>query len=127
MFELTCAAGFEAAHHMPHAHGEEAYRRMHGHSYLVTVTIASERADPEAGWIMDFAAFEAAVQRVAARLDHRVLNDIEGLATPTFENLLLWLDAALRAEGLSPARIEIARPTLRQSAVYRPSAATGAK
>ena len=45
----------------------------------------------DTGWVMDFADLKAAVQPTIDALDHRNLNDIEGLENPTSENLAVWI------------------------------------
>ena len=97
---------FEAAHFLPRVPEEHKCRRMHGHSYQVRVTVEGE-IDPAIGWLIDFAAVDAAVDPLVARLDHRVLNEIEGLDNPTSEVLAVWLWRAL--EGRLPLfEIEVA-------------------
>jgi 6-pyruvoyltetrahydropterin/6-carboxytetrahydropterin synthase len=54
--------------------------------------------DPEAGWVMDFGRIKKAVEPLIARLDHRVLNDVEGLANPTSELLARWFWDRLRPD-----------------------------
>lgn len=82
---------FEAAHHLganvPEGH---PYARLHGHSFKVEIYIAGT-PDAETGWIMDFAGLEAALKPLRDRLDHRYLNEIEGLARPTLENITAWI------------------------------------
>ncbi len=97
---------FEAAHFLPRVPEDHKCRRMHGHSYQVRVTVEGE-IDPAIGWLIDFAAVDAAVDPLVARLDHRVLNEIEGLDNPTSEVLAVWLWRAL--EGRLPLfEIEVA-------------------
>ena len=60
------------------------------------------------------------LKRILGQLDHQVLNDVPGLEKPTFENILLWIESRMKAEGVSPSRLEIERPTLKQRAVYTP-------
>ena len=45
----------------------------------------------ESGWVMDFAELKAAFAPIHDQLDHRYLNDIEGLENPTSERLAAWL------------------------------------
>jgi 6-pyruvoyltetrahydropterin/6-carboxytetrahydropterin synthase len=47
--------------------------------------------DPERGWILDFADIEAAFAPIHEALDHRLLNDIDGLGNPTSEHLAAWI------------------------------------
>lgn len=119
MFEVSVSAAFEACHHIDAEGADAGYRIMHGHSFLVTASTAAPAPGPS-GWIIDLGEFEAKLKEVVAQLDHAILNDVPGLGAPTFENLLVWIDAALRARGVSPSRIEIERPILRQRAVFSP-------
>ena len=88
--ELVCDYRFEAAHRLPRVPAGHKCARMHGHSYRVAVTVAGE-VDPETGWLIDFAAVDAVVEPVLAELDHRVLNEIEGLDNPTCEQVARWV------------------------------------
>lgn len=81
---------FEAAHQLPHAPENHKCRRLHGHSFKVEVACEGE-ADPESGWLLDFAEIRKAVGPVIELLDHRFLNELEGLENPTAENLARWL------------------------------------
>lgn len=97
---------FEAAHFLPRVPEHHKCRRMHGHSYQVRVTLEGE-IDPALGWLVDFADVDAVVDPVLARLDHRVLNEIEGLENPTSEVLALWLWRAI-AGKLPLVEVEVA-------------------
>lgn len=81
---------FEAAHSLPNVPETHKCRRMHGHSYRVSVTIEGE-IDPELGWLMDFAEIDERVDPVIKRVDHYTLNDLAGLENPTSEILARWL------------------------------------
>jgi 6-pyruvoyltetrahydropterin/6-carboxytetrahydropterin synthase len=81
---------FEAAHSLPKVPPGHKCARMHGHSYAVEVVIEGE-IDPELGWVMDFSAIDEHVSPLVKKLDHQVLNEIEGLANPTSELLAIWL------------------------------------
>jgi 6-pyruvoyltetrahydropterin/6-carboxytetrahydropterin synthase len=120
MFEISASASFEASHYIEADTGAAHYRRVHGHSFVVTASVARDKPDSR-GWVMDLGALEDLLRRVLLELDHAVLNDIPGLETPTFENILLWIEAKMKAEGVTPSRLEVERPTLRQRAVYTPS------
>jgi 6-pyruvoyltetrahydropterin/6-carboxytetrahydropterin synthase len=55
------------------------------------------------GWVLDFADIQQAWRPVHELLDHRCLNDIEGLANPTSEHLAIWIWDRLKSAlpGLS--------------------------
>ena len=120
MFEISASASFEASHYIEAEAGAPHYRRVHGHSFIVTASVASKRPDSE-GWVMDLGALEDLLKTILAELDHSVLNDIPGLEKPTFENILVWIESKMKAAGVAPSRLEIERPTLRQRAVYTPA------
>jgi len=63
---------------------------MHGHSYLVTVVVEGP-VDPLSGWVVDYADLEDAVKPVVGALDHRVLNELDGLDNPTSESIAIWI------------------------------------
>lgn len=121
MFEVSVSATFDATHYIEAAAGAPGYKRMHGHSFVVTASVAADAPGAD-GWVIDLGKLEALLKSVAGELDHSILNEIPGLEKPTFENILLWIDAKLRAAGVTPSRLEIERPTLKQRAVYTPRA-----
>lgn len=120
MFEISATASFEASHYIDAPAGAPHYKRVHGHSFVVTASVASQQPDTD-GWVMDLGALEALLRRTLSGLDHTVLNEVPGLEKPTFEHILLWIESRMKAEGVSPSRLEIERPTLKQRAVYRPA------
>jgi 6-pyruvoyltetrahydropterin/6-carboxytetrahydropterin synthase len=80
---------FEAAHFLPKVAPGHKCARMHGHSYLVEVTVEGE-VDPDRGWVIDFAEIDDRATPLVRQLDHQVLNEIEGLGNPTSELLAVW-------------------------------------
>ena len=108
---------FEAAHRLPNVPAGHKCARLHGHSFQVRVNVDGS-VGPETGWVMDFAELKAAFAPVYDQLDHRYLNDIEGLENPTSENLARWIWRALatRLPGLS--EIEV-RETCSTGCIYR--------
>jgi 6-pyruvoyltetrahydropterin/6-carboxytetrahydropterin synthase len=81
---------FEAAHLLPHVPEGHKCRRLHGHSFRVTVRVRGE-PDPHMGWVMDFGELKAAWRPLHQLLDHRYLNDVPGLENPTSEVLARWI------------------------------------
>ncbi|NOT35235.1 MAG: 6-carboxytetrahydropterin synthase QueD [Candidatus Eisenbacteria bacterium] len=89
--ELTREYRFEAAHRLPMVPPDHKCFRMHGHSFVIEVTLAGP-VDPALGWLVDFGEITRIVEPLLKReLDHRTLNDVEGLENPTSENLCGWL------------------------------------
>lgn len=88
--ELVKDFRFEAAHFLPNVAEGHKCRRMHGHSFRGEVAIRGPVGE-HSGWVMDFADVKRIVDPVIARLDHFLLNDIDGLANPTSERIAMWL------------------------------------
>ena len=104
--EIWKEFSFDSAHLLPNVPEGHKCRRLHGHTYTVRIYVAGE-PDPEVGWIIDFGDIRLAFQPILDALDHRYLNEIEGLENPTAEVLAQWIWKRLapRLHGLS--RIEI--------------------
>lgn len=81
---------FEAAHLLPNVPPGHKCARLHGHSFRVEVHVRGP-LHPELGWVMDFAEVKRAWRPLHDALDHRYLNDVEGLENPTSENLARWI------------------------------------
>lgn len=111
-FEISRELRFEAAHHLPHAPVEHKCRRLHGHSFVIEVTVGGELREPE-GWIMDFAEIDSVLSPVRSELDHRLLNEVSGLANPTSEELARWIWKRV-SPGLPPG-VRLARVVVRET------------
>ena len=61
---------------------------------------------------------DAALKAVRETLDHRLLNDVEGLGAPTLENLARFIYAGAKARLPQVARVKITRPSYGQSCTY---------
>jgi 6-pyruvoyltetrahydropterin/6-carboxytetrahydropterin synthase len=88
--ELQKEFGFESAHSLPNVPEGHKCARVHGHSFRVVVRIEGAVGE-RSGWVMDFADLKSAVQPTIDALDHRYLNDIEGLGNPTSEHVAVWI------------------------------------
>jgi 6-pyruvoyltetrahydropterin/6-carboxytetrahydropterin synthase len=77
-------------HRLPNAPAGQKCARLHGHSFRVELICEGE-IDPDAGWLLDFAEIKQAFAPFWEQLDHRYLNEIEGLENPTAENLARWI------------------------------------
>jgi 6-pyruvoyltetrahydropterin/6-carboxytetrahydropterin synthase len=80
----------ECSRRLPSLPVEHPCSRLHGHSFRIEVHVSGP-LDPQLGWVLDFADVQAAWQPIHAALDHRTLNEIEGLDNPTSEHLAMWL------------------------------------
>lgn len=108
---LTKSVNFEAAHHLHQGDADHPYRRLHGHSFRLDVSVEDE-PDGKDHWVRDFAELGKAIGEVHTILDHAFLNEIEGLETPTLENICVWVAGRLRARLPNLKRVSVARPSL---------------
>ena len=89
------------------------YRNVHGHSFLLEATV-SGTVRPGEQWVEDFSHLTASLEATAAKLDHRLLNDIDGLDVPTLERICLWAAADLAPALPGLTRVAVARPSLNE-------------
>lgn len=69
---VTVSHTFEAGHRLPHLSGK--CQSLHGHSWKVEVTVASETLDPETGIIVNFSALKGELRRwIDGHLDHGLM------------------------------------------------------
>jgi 6-pyruvoyltetrahydropterin/6-carboxytetrahydropterin synthase len=113
IFEITKAATFDAAHHLP-AGPAQPYTRLHGHSFRVEATVRGE-ATGEIGWVADLGDLDRALKAVAAELDHGLLNEKPGLESPTLEHLCVWFATRLKPQFPGLSKVTVSRPTVGES------------
>jgi 6-pyruvoyltetrahydropterin/6-carboxytetrahydropterin synthase len=107
----------EAAHYLPNVPTGHKCGRMHGHSFRIEVHVSGEPG-AETGWVMDFADLKRAFQPLFEQLDHRCLNEIEGLDNPTSEHLARWIWARLAPTLPGLAKV-VVQETCTAGCVYR--------
>ena len=90
---------------------------MHGHSFRARVTIDGE-PDAATGVLLHFDDIEAAVAEARDALDHRFLNDVEGLESPTLERIAIWLWDRLHDRLPGLAEIQISRDSCHEGCIY---------
>ena len=79
---------FESAHRLPLLPETHKCHHLHGHNYKIIVTVKSEL--DERGFVVDFAELDEQVLPLLKLVDHKVLNDVEGLENPTAELIAQW-------------------------------------
>ena len=108
---------FEAAHYLPTETGS-VNSRLHGHSFRARVTIDGP-VNPKTGYVVHFDALTNAIADAREALDHRLLNEVEGLATPTLERIAVWLWDRLQPRVSGLVEIEVARDSCQEGCIYR--------
>lgn len=86
---------FETAQDLPNLPERHPCRRLHGHSYRVEAAAA------------DLSALKQELAALYDMLDHRRLNDIEGLGHATCERLCEWIWNWLDGRGRQPAMVVV--------------------
>jgi 6-pyruvoyltetrahydropterin/6-carboxytetrahydropterin synthase len=79
---------FESAHFLPEVPEGHRCRNLHGHNYRVEI-VTSGALDAR-GFVKDFAEIDALVAPLLQKVDHRLLNEVEGLENPTAEIIARW-------------------------------------
>ena len=106
---------FEAAHSLNLKGGtDEGYKRLHGHSFTATLSIKGPKAEID-DWLMDFGSFTPIIDKLKDKLDHAYLNELEGLKSPTLENMCAYIFDQISPELPNLFAVEIARKTCGQS------------
>ena len=108
---------FEAAHLLPNLPNEHKCRQLHGHSFKLRITIAGS-IDKKIGWVQDFSELKNKFEPIYSLLDHRYLNEIEGLENPTSENILIWIWNKLKPSLPMLSSLEI-KETCTTGCIYR--------
>lgn len=119
MFEQRYSFFFEAAHDLgSNVQGKDhPYARIHGHSFETTLYLRGADLNDK-GWLTDFAEVRKAAEDVRERLDHRFLNEIEGLERPTLEILSRYIFDMVKKDIPTLAAVEVGRPSLNEVARY---------
>jgi 6-pyruvoyltetrahydropterin/6-carboxytetrahydropterin synthase len=107
--KLTQTFYFEAAHTLKDryidVHKKMQSECIHGHTYHASISV---RGNPkENGMVKDFGHFSWVIEPLKLRLDHKFLDNVEDLGTPTLENLCLYIaDFCKSLEGFCEVTVE---------------------
>ena len=116
--EIFKQFNFDAAHQLacnvPSGH---KYEQVHGHSFSVDVFIKGV-PDPEKYWVVDFDELDQSVRKIHEALDHKYLNDIDGLEVPTLERICEWIWDRLYIDYPGISRVIVKRGTIGEGCIY---------
>lgn len=93
---IAAQFGFEAAHRLPLLPDGHKCKNLHGHNYKLEVAVYGTL--DKRGFVMDYAELDEIVDPLVKRLDHRYLNEIEGLENPTSEVLAEWFLSRIKSQ-----------------------------
>jgi 6-pyruvoyltetrahydropterin/6-carboxytetrahydropterin synthase len=109
------------------AHRTAPFEGLHGHSFRVRVVMTGA-VDPIFGWSHNLYAVDKSINGARKLLDHKYLNDVEGLSVPTIENVAIWLWRHLGDRLAGIDRVEVSRGSEghAEGCIYRGDAAVPA-
>jgi 6-pyruvoyltetrahydropterin/6-carboxytetrahydropterin synthase len=110
-FEVCQRFYFDAAHSLKREIEPEGSRRIHGHTYQAEVAVRGT-LDTKTGMVMDIGLIRLEVAKVRELLDHHFLDEVSGLGIPTLENLCIYIEKAMRDNGLQLSRVSVWRESL---------------
>ena len=113
MYEVTIKKSFSAAHLLKEIGGK--CEELHGHNFLVEVSVASESLNSE-GLLIDFRVVKRWTDEILELLDHKYLNDIEYFKNinPSSEQLARFLYDRI-SEKSRQAKVTLSRVTVWES------------
>ena len=113
MYEVTIKKSFSAAHLLKEIGGK--CEELHGHNFLVEVSVASESLNSE-GLLIDFRVVKRWTDEVLEQLDHKYLNEIEYFKNinPSSEQLARFLYDRI-SEKSRQAKVTLSRVTVWES------------
>lgn len=85
MFKVSKRMEIAGSHQLNLSY-ESKCENLHGHNWIVTVYVQSEKLDKD-GMVIDFTHLK---QRIHGKLDHQHLNNVVD-CNPTAENLAFWI------------------------------------
>jgi 6-pyruvoyltetrahydropterin/6-carboxytetrahydropterin synthase len=116
VLELSIQSHLEVAHYMADFPEGHPNRRIHGHSYFITITLRSEK---DVDVIEDYDVLKNKVGDVLKHFDHTSVNEWnKATQKPTMENMCIFLWPRLREVLPQLHRITLERPTLKMKVVY---------
>ena len=105
--ELQKTWHFESARRLTGLGDDHRCARLHGSSFTVEVTVEAP-LDPQTGWVVDFDDMERTWKPLFDQLDHRLLNEVNGLENPTTEHIAIWLLDRLSFKGAVVKKVAVA-------------------
>lgn len=89
MYKISKQFSFSASHILHGLPEEHPCARLHGHNYVVTIHLKSDKLN-EAGFVRDYRELSEIKKYINEELDHRHLNDIFDF-NPSAENIARYL------------------------------------
>ena len=82
---------FHAARYLPNLDDSHICKKMHGHTFNLTIYVEGN-INKKDGFVIDFFEIDKIVNtNIISIIDHQVLNNIPNLENPTSEYLSKWI------------------------------------
>jgi len=82
---------FHSARFLPNLNDEHICKQTHGHTFNLTIYVSGD-INNKTGFIIDFFEIDKIFNKnIMPLIDHKLLNEINGLENPTSENLCVWI------------------------------------
>ncbi|MDR1738550.1 MAG: 6-carboxytetrahydropterin synthase [Candidatus Symbiothrix sp.] len=117
MYKISKQFSFSASHQLSLLGKDHPCARLHGHNYLITIHLQSEKLD-KFGFVKDYKSLRSVKDYIDATLDHRHLNDVLSVV-PTSENIARYLYEHFKPELPELYAIEVSE-TPQTSCIYEP-------
>ena len=117
MYTISKQFSFSASHIIEGLSEGHPCSRLHGHNYIVELTLAAEELN-ETGFVVDYNELSAFKKVIDDTLDHRHLNDILNGFT-TAEAIAKYLYDYAKAMWPEVVSVSVSE-TPKTNAVYRP-------
>tara|TARA_B110000014_G_C19946677_1_gene489861 strand:- start:218 stop:583 length:366 start_codon:yes stop_codon:yes gene_type:complete len=80
-----------ASRFLPNLRQDHICKKMHGHTFNITIYVSGD-INKTTGFVIDFYDIDEIFKsKIHNKIDHQILNDVDGLNNPTSENLCVWI------------------------------------
>lgn len=90
MFSISKEFAISASHQLEGLPNDHPCTRLHGHNYLIRVTLSADYLD-RVGFILDYGDLDPFARWLSMHVDHRHINDVIPHLNPTAEHLAAYL------------------------------------
>lgn len=105
MLSVFLDYSINCAHTLPLLPDGHKCKTVHGHRYDIRIEISG--AIDAQGWIIEYDQARSVLDDCVMSLDHKMLNEIEGLGNPTCELIVYWLKQRIERKLPSVSLIEV--------------------
>lgn len=116
MYKISKEFSFSASHSLLGLTADHPCTRLHGHNYVVTIHLKSEKLN-ENGFVIDYHDLKPIKKYIDSKLDHRHLNDIMAPLNSSAENLAKMLYDTFKPEFPELYAVEVSE-TPKTTAIY---------